>query len=236
MKNEFEKWMVKKESKAKATASQYANAIELISRHYSQQTNERIYLYNNPDISFVRKLKHDYGTRGRYKYFGQNGTGNNGHGTVRAAIAAYARFLEYRKEQDGNHSENTEKPNNKNMTNSFIVEGNVKHLMAAKAEELFPGYKIVKKQNEKKDLLVLENINKNELLIIKLKEGFADNNVIPSILEYCGSLPKEFENKSIKGLIIAGEIDESLVKACSTPLMDIGIMKYQVEINLEKIV
>jgi hypothetical protein len=236
MKDGFEKWMVKKEHKAETTASQYANAIELISRHYSQQTNERIDLYNNPDISFVRKLVRDYGTGGKYKDFGENGNGEKGHGSVRAAIAAYARFLECRKEQEDNHGEDTEKPSNKDMINSFIVEENLKRLMVVNIEELFSDYKIIEKQNDKIDFFVLENINKNELLIIKLKSGFADSNVIPSILEYCGSISKKFPNKSIKGIIIAGEIDESLVNVCSTPLMDIGVMKYQMKINLEKIV
>jgi hypothetical protein len=82
----------------------------------------------------------------------------------------------------------------------------------------------------------LENSNEKELLIIELKLGFADSNVITPIIDYCGSILKEFPNRNIKGIIIAEKADESLINACSTPLMDIGIMKYQIKINLEKIV
>jgi hypothetical protein len=117
-----------------------------------------------------------------------------------------------------------------------IGEGNLENLTRIIVEEHFPDYKIFRKHNEKPDLLVLENINENELLIIELKYGSADSNVLPPILDYCGSISKEFPNKKIKGIIIVGEIDKSLVNACSNPLIDIGVMKYQIRIDLEKIV
>jgi hypothetical protein len=37
-------------------------------------------------------------------------------------------------------------------------------------------------------------------------------------------------------IVIAGEIDESLISACSNPLIDVEVMKYQTKMILEKIV
>jgi 5-methylcytosine-specific restriction protein A len=95
VKNKFEKWMVRVERKKLITASQYKSAVDSISRHYSEEIKKDIDLYTITDISFINDLVKEYGMGGKYKEFGQNGNGTNGHGTVRNAIAAYARFLEH---------------------------------------------------------------------------------------------------------------------------------------------
>jgi len=96
LKNEFENWLVETDGKSSNTAQQYKSSINLISRHYSKHTNETIDLYNINDVSFIKDLAKDYGLDGKYKNFGQNGNGAHGHATVRNAIAAYARFIEYK--------------------------------------------------------------------------------------------------------------------------------------------
>jgi hypothetical protein len=221
MKDEFKAWMKKEKRRRvkETTAVQYANAIDHISEHYYQQANVRIYLYNEPDINLVNRLVTDYGVGGRYENFGENGNGR-GHGTVRAAIKAYAEFLEYRNAGNGNHNEDDEEK--------------LKHPMDAKLEKIFPGYRVFRK--EKADLFVLENENNNELLIVELKPGNAGSNSLPPILEYCGLIYEKYPSKTINGKIIAGEIDESLKKACSSPVIDIGVMKYQLNIGLGEIV
>jgi site-specific recombinase XerD len=88
-KEEFEKWMIEQDDKEKNTVSQYKSAINAISRHYSQQTNKNIDLYTINDFDFVNRLVEKYSIGGKYQKIGQDG-----HGTVRCAIAAYARFLE----------------------------------------------------------------------------------------------------------------------------------------------
>jgi hypothetical protein len=96
-KDEFENWMIKQEKKAPTTASQYAHSIDLISRHHSQQTNKPMDLYNITDTLVIKGFVKDYGIGGKYQDIGENGTGKKGHGTVRNAMAAYARFLDYKK-------------------------------------------------------------------------------------------------------------------------------------------
>jgi predicted nuclease of restriction endonuclease-like (RecB) superfamily len=258
MKKEFEKWMVRREGKSPNTASQYKSSIDLISRHYSQQNKKSIDLYTINDILFIKSLVKDYGMGGRYQEIGQNGTGTNGHGTVRNAIATYARFLEYKKlgnktsensnngkfELKSNSIENIEEDDDENLKiNNFTYERDLKYSMVTQVGELFPGYKIFGKQGEgieytiagKRIDLLLENTIENELLIIELKAGVADDNVLAQISNYYGLLSKEFPNKKIKGIIIAGEIDDSLIHACS--ITDkIEVKKYKMKLTLEKIV
>jgi predicted nuclease of restriction endonuclease-like (RecB) superfamily len=257
MKKEFEKWMVQRDGKSPNTASQYKSSIDLISRHYSQQNEKSINLYNINDILFIKGLVKDYGMGGRYQEIGKNGTGTNGHGTVRNAIATYARFLEYKNlgnktsenSTDGKFElksgpiENVEKNDESLKINNFTYERDLKYSMATQVGELFPGYKIFGKQGEgieytiggKRIDLLLENTIENEILIIELKAGVADYNVLAQISNYYGLLSKKFPNKKIKGIIIAGEIDDSLMNACS--ITDkIEVRKYTMKLTLEKIV
>ncbi|GHV71637.1 hypothetical protein AGMMS49928_24340 [Spirochaetia bacterium] len=92
MKNEFKSWMTEMEEKSANTASSYCSSINSISQHYFEQNKKPLDLYTCDDILFVNALKKDYGIGGKYEEFG-----NKGKGTVRNAIAAYARFLEYKK-------------------------------------------------------------------------------------------------------------------------------------------
>jgi hypothetical protein len=49
-----------------------------------------------------------------------------------------------------------------------------------------------------------------------------------------GSLIQRFPERSIKGIIIAGEIDNSLIRACA--ITDrIKLMKYNMNLTLEEI-
>jgi hypothetical protein len=254
MKDKFASWMVNRDDKSSSTAAQYKSSIDLISRHYSQQTNRKVDLYKTTDISFIKRLVKDYGKGGKYQDIGQNGTGTNGHATVRNAIAAYARFLEYKNLgkpgiegeegfRPGPDPGETEDDTENIKINNFTYERDLKYSMARQVEELFPGYKIFGKQNEGIEYsiggkfidLLLENTIENKLLIIELKAGVADYNVLAQISNYYGLLSKEFPDKIIKGIIIAGEVNESLINACS--ITDkIGIMKYQMKLDLEKIV
>jgi hypothetical protein len=246
MKKEFEKWMQSQDRRHKdsKTVSQYVKALDRISEHYFRQANKRVNLYNidlnnKTVILLFNELVKAYDKGGDYEDIGENGIDENGiegngHGAFRAAIKAYARFLEYKLKQGSN-------PNG--IIDVFFAsedinftDESVKKIMITQIEELFPGYKIFRKQNQGKGLLVLENENKKELLIIELKSDVADYNVLASIINYSGILSKEFPNKNIKGIIIAGKADESLVNACSSPIIDIGVMKYQMKLKLDKIV
>lgn len=113
-KEEFKEWLVEKESKSTSTASSYKSSINKISRHYSEQINKNIDLYNIDDILFIKGLVRDYGIGGRYEDFGQIG-----NATVRNAIAAYARFIEDAPKNNNNEKyfvkKDVQKPKNMPM-------------------------------------------------------------------------------------------------------------------------
>jgi len=137
MKDEFEKWMIKNDGKQPNTASQYKSSIGLISRHYSQQINRYIDLYTISDILFIDGLVSEYGMGGKYQDIGQNGTGTNGHGTVRNAIATYSRFLKNRN-IDNNYSI---EPKN------VVIEENESDNYEKENEPLEARYEILQKDN-----------------------------------------------------------------------------------------
>lgn len=89
MKNEFEKWMKEVENKLPSTAYNYTLSIDKISKHYSENTDKYLDIYNETDIDLLRNVSKDYGLDGKYSDFG-----NYGNGTIRNAFATYIRFLE----------------------------------------------------------------------------------------------------------------------------------------------
>jgi hypothetical protein len=90
MKEQFRAFLKTVEDKTEITSSSYVNSIDKLSEHYSNHGNGNINIYNVHDLIIIRGLCQDYGTGGRY-----SDIGNYGHGTYRAAINAYQRFLEY---------------------------------------------------------------------------------------------------------------------------------------------
>lgn len=90
MKNKFEKWMKDVENKSENTSYQYVRSIDKISEHYSEITGENLDIYREIDLDLLKNISNEYGLDGKYSDFG-----NYGNGTIRNAIAAYIRFLEY---------------------------------------------------------------------------------------------------------------------------------------------
>lgn len=240
MKNEFESWMIRYEGKKQNTAYQYKMSIDRISDHYSQMNNKHIDIYNTQDIKFIKDIEKDYGIGGKYATFG-----NGGNGTIRNALSTYVRFLEYKKMRtDNSETEPSEElavfPDENNY--NFTYERDLKNSMISQVEQLFPEFKIYGNNREgveysiegKRIDLLLENKEKNILKAIELKAGAVDFHVLGQISMYLGFLSKKFPDKTIKGAIIAGDIDNSLINACS--ITDkIELMKYQMKLTLEEI-
>jgi len=88
MRKKFEIWMKKKEMKTKNVVAQYSTAINYISNHYNEQTEENIDLYKIDDIDYISELVKKYDKGGEYEEIG-----DKSHGTIRAAIKTYERFL-----------------------------------------------------------------------------------------------------------------------------------------------
>jgi len=92
---EFQEWMKEKEKKATGVIAQYSAAINKISQHYSQETDNITDIYKIKEIQILRNICTEYERHGRYEIFG-----DKKHGLYRAALKAYVRFFES-KENNG---------------------------------------------------------------------------------------------------------------------------------------
>jgi hypothetical protein len=101
---------------------------------------------------------------------------------------------------------------------NFTYERDLQYSLRDQAEELFAGYKIFGENDTgveysiggKRIDLLLENKSENKLLAIELKADVADFRTFGQISMYLSLLEKEFPGKEIAGIVIAGEIDDTL--------------------------
>jgi len=104
------------------------------------------------------------------------------------------------------------------------------------AEELFPGYRVFGNEytiNGKRIDLLLEHKTENKLLVVELKAGLADSKVFGQISMYIGPLMQKYPDKKISGVIIAGEIDDTLKMAILSN-NNIKAMTYKMKLTLEE--
>lgn len=129
----------------------------------------------------------------------------------------------------------------KDFSNSY--EKDIQMSLIYKIDELFPGYRIFGKNKEginyeingRTIYLLLENPMENSLLVVEINAGRADYKTFGKVAMYIGMLSKEFPTKFVKGLIISGEIDDSLVNA--TRITDrIKVKTYQMKLSLRNII
>ena len=119
---------------------------------------------------------------------------------------------------------------------NFTYERDLQDSLTRQIDKLFPEYTLFKDGVEyyidgKRIDVLLENKLKNELLVIELKAGLAKKETLGQISEYMGKLKKKFNDKIINGIIIAGEIDDSLKDACF-PFPNLKTMIYRIELSL----
>jgi len=98
MKEAFKKWMEHEKNYVLGTVENYANAINNISRHYSEKTGKNIDIYRENDLPLLKQICKEYRRSGKYENFG-----DLQHGLNRAAITAYVRFIEYTQKDNGRY-------------------------------------------------------------------------------------------------------------------------------------
>jgi len=251
MKKQFENWMKSYEKKKPNTAYAYANSIDKISQHYFEQTGKRIDIYSLKDISQISDISNDYSTSGRFSKFGYEG-----NGTIRNAIATYLRFCKYlqtgQEIQNSQYSDNPEEEpkfadiekedDSIEYSYNFTYERDLQNSLINQVEELFPNYKIYGSNLEGVEFVIggkridvlLEHKTGKSLLAVEIKSGVADFKVFGQISMYLGLLTEKFPGKDINGIIIAGEIDKSLINACS--ITDKIILKtYKMQLTIDDI-
>jgi hypothetical protein len=231
----------------KGAPSNYPQAINVISQHYSNKTGKYIDIYSITDIIFLRNLVKDYEQNGRFSDFGYEH-----HGRYRAAIKKYLEFfetvyshnLQFDNERPSELSiiSKIEEINNQEIESLFTYEKDLQKSLYNDVESLFPEYVVFGNNKEgieysingKRIDVLLTHKKSGDLLAIELKSGNADFKVFGQISMYLGLLKMKFPDKIAKGLIIAGSIDESLQFACSTSNL-IALKTYKMKLQLTDI-
>jgi hypothetical protein len=125
------------------------------------------------------------------------------------------------------------------VSQNFVYETDLQNSLVRQAEELFPGYKIYGDNLEgieypiegKRIDLLLESKTEDKLLAIELKANVADFKVFGQISMYLSLLETQFPDKKIDGIIIAGEIDNTL-KIASRRDKSIKLKSYKMSLEL----
>jgi len=235
----FKNWLISTENKKEQTAYNYSKAINRISQHYSEKTNQNLNLYTLTDLGKLKEIADLYGTNAKYSEYGHKGNGTN-----RAAINSLYRFRQNTINIDFSTSDSIEDTNEFELidnTNNFSYERDLKSTIVYQIAELFPEYKIYGTENDGIEYLIggkridiLLEKKDGSLLAIELKAGLANYKVFGQISMYLGLLMDKFpEKKEIKGCIIAGEIDETLKRA--TKITDlVELMTYTMKLELKR--
>ncbi len=236
MEESFRTWLIIRGYAAVGAATSYPTAIPQISQHYSRETGVDIDIYNITDQATLSQIAHAYSQAGRFAEFGYQQ-----HGRFRAAIARYSEF--FVNHRAGDAAQEIEEPipiESPATTINFSYEKDLQTTLCAQISDLFPGYRIYGEANlgveylisGKKIDVLLEHTENRGLLIVELKSGRADYRVFGQISMYLGLAKREFPNREIRGVIVAGEIDDSLRYATETN-PDVQLKIYRMSLELE---
>ena len=238
MERQFRDWLIQRGNNGAATS--YPVAIHQISKHYSDQTGVPTNIYNIENQHTISEIAHDYSQSGKFSNYGYEQ-----HGRFRAAIARYSEFFvkhlgcETFAEAASTESDNPEYNIYQNG-NNFAYEKDLQTSLCSQISELFPDYQLYGNCQRgieysiggKRIDVLLEHESTGELLAVELKSGLADFKVFGQLSMYIGLLKRDFPDKEIKGVIVAGAIDESLKMACS--ITDLVTLKvYRMILELE---
>ncbi|WP_061038806.1 endonuclease NucS domain-containing protein [Vibrio coralliirubri] len=241
MEQQFKDWLIKRGYSETGAATSYSRAIPQISNHYSHNSEEQIDIFAITDQAKISQIAHDYSQSGKFASFGYEQ-----HGRYRAAISRYSEFFVHKHQIE--HLAEASEPDEETVSEleeqatqtNFAYERDLQTTLCAQISELFAGYKIYGESNlgveysiggRRIDVL-LEKNETGDLLAVELKSGLANYKVFGQISMYLGLLEKQFPERNISGVIVAGSIDDSLKQACS--ITDKVTLKiYRMSIELE---
>ena len=235
----FKRWLLDS-GKTESTAYSYANAINSISKHYSSQTGGEIDVYKIKERDKIKELVGCYIKSGKFSAFG-----DQSNGTPRAAIIQYFDFFDEvqgRGLNDTSEFEGEVRNLNSESPDRFSYESDLQTALCSNILELFPGYNIYGglgvgvqySVGGKKIDVLLEHKDNGNLLVIELKSGEASHEVFGQISMYIGRIQEEFPERVVRGMIIAGSINENLVYACRAE-SQVSLKTYRMSIDLEDV-
>ena len=238
METMFKNWLLKRGNKGGATS--YPKAVNKISEHYTKKTGEQVHIYKIKDQSKIEAIAKDYEQTGRFSEFGYEQKG-----LYRAAIKRYSEFFvdsrgEIHNIEEPYAQDSWFESDDIDSSTNFAYEKDLQKALCSNISELFHGYHIYGglgigveySIGGKRIDVLLEHEQSKDLLVIELKSGIADFKVFGQISMYIGLLNRQFPDKNITGVIVAGSIDDSLVQACK--ITDkVSLKTYRMSINIE---
>jgi len=224
MRDKFKEYLAE-QGKTQNTISSYVSGIN----HLSKDHGVDIFTITNFDK--VQKVRSIYDLRGSKRT-----VGDYGRGTARCAIIQYENFI-----NDAPSSkplgENCliENVESVSVNRAFTYERDLHNTLEAQVVELFPGYALIGSEYSiggvRLDLLLEKG---NQLLVVELKAGVAKYEVFGQISMYMGLIKTENPNHEVYGVIVASEIHQGLMAACSTNPR-ILCKTYSMQLHLEDV-
>lgn len=163
-----------------------------------------------------------------------------GNYSNRTNYYAFLKFIRFRENFDSeNHNIDLLEYNS---IDNFELEKDLENAIYRNVSALFPDYIkfknckqfLLEKNSKKKKIdLLLEAKDKSHLLVIELKAGSIDRNAFGQISEYILLAEEEF-NTTIKGCLIGNDFEEHIENLIKTSKFEISLMKYNIEVKLEK--
>ncbi len=121
------------------------------------------------------------------------------------------------------------------VTGGFTLEEELERQVASKIEVLGEGMRLVARQYKTSAGIVdvLAEDTNGDLVVVELKSGYADMNVLTQLLKYMSAIAKETrQEKAVRGIIIAHDFDDILIDTIRSFLRDkIRLMTYEMKIE-----
>lgn len=217
----FKKWLTTDGGLGDSTSGVYCSRLKSIEKHTREKTKDYFSIFECEDISRLRGLEKLYGSDGLYSEIGA--------GVPISALRKYIEFCEsnYSVSSDMNI---TEESLSELMSDSFLESLFLKNL-----DNILPGYKWSRSaQDPKRKTIILENEKEKSVIVAILERGKADNAVFNDLNVPLKNMKEFFgrDGKTVKGLIVCGEIDEALKLTCENRL-DIEIKTYDIGLSLK---
>jgi len=255
----FKQWLIKKGNEDKV--SLYPNIIHLISEHYSEQVGYPVDIFEMQDTKKLASLYgikgkfSNFGAKesgafriaiSSYCKFHCNLRARVQNESLMEAVEAFCIGESNEPSYDFDNLQVMEAPNTKliktkTASMNFEYEIDLQSTICTQIPELFPEYIIFGgvsigveyEVGSRKIDILLENMSDKSLLVIELKSGKADFKVFGQISMYISLIRREFPDRNVTGIIIAGEIDDSLIQASEINDL-VTTMTYSIGVQLKK--
>lgn len=206
MRDKFKEYLIE-QGKTQNTTNSYVTGINHLSKDHGMD------IFTITDFDKVQEVRSIYDLRGSKRT-----VGNYGKGTARCAIIQYENFI-----NDGISSNRlverspVDDERSVSANRTFAYERDLHNTLEAQAGELFPGYELIGSEYSidgvRLDLLLKKG---NQLLVVELKAGVAKHEVFGQISMYMGLIKAKNPSHEVHGVIVASEIHQGLMAACST--------------------